>query len=83
MTSLTIDLSLGRSKRQKIASPVEAFADPDTESAAPLPTDAEKKQSARSLQDEGNRHAEAGQYSAAIRLYDRRAWLQFPALLLY
>ena len=71
MASLSIDLSLGRPKRRKIASPVEAFADPDTGSAAPLPTDDQKSQTARSLQDEGNRHAEAGQHSAAIRLYDR------------
>ena len=67
MTSLTFSIA----KRRKIEGPVRAFSDPDADNAPPAPTEAEKTHVARVLQDEGNRHAEAGQFSAAIRLYDR------------
>ncbi|EIE22408.1 TPR-like protein [Coccomyxa subellipsoidea C-169] len=67
---MSSSIHFGLRKRQKIEVPPQAFSDPDEDSDLPE-SEQDVEAQVKQLQEEGSRYAEDGQYSAAIRTWDR------------
>ncbi|BDA43397.1 probable tetratricopeptide repeat protein 33 [Coccomyxa sp. Obi] len=64
-------VQFGLRKRQKVDAPPQAFSDESDEESIPQLSEENVNAKVKQLQEEGSRHAEDGQYSAAIRTWDR------------